>query len=66
MRFKENLSAEYARTRASEQQAAYDKGFKKGEDSVLDLKEQAVAKGRRGVGQEFIQEYHDRKPYLLR
>ena len=66
MRFKENVSAEYARTRASEQQAAYDKGFKKGEDSVLDFREQEVAKGRRGAGQEFIQEYYDRKPYLPR
>ena len=65
-KFKEDMTTEFDRNLSRAQQSAYDKGFKKGEDSVLDFREQEVAKGRRGYGQEFNQEYHDRKPYLSR
>ena len=63
---KKKMEAEYKSKMRGEEQAAYDRGFKAGEDSVLEIREQAVAKGRKGDGQEFVQEYHERKPYLPR
>ena len=42
---------------------AYERGFNKGEESVLKMKEKEAAKGRPVVGTDFNDEYYNRKPY---
>ena len=45
--------------------SAFDKGFLAGEQSVLGVRERAVAAGRPAHGQQFNQEYEDRKAAIL-